>query len=162
MKALTLWQPWASFVVAGLKVFETRPWATSHRGALVIHAAKREPGWVRGEFLRYRGQVMAHLLERLAEDMGADRRDLAGFFRALPRGAVLGCVDVVAVWPTDEDLPTIPWQDQRLGDFGAGRFAWELENPRRLEAPVPWRGHQRLWSIDAFEGNRALFHGRGS
>src|ERR1700694_3122793 len=41
MKALSLWQPWASLIAMGLKEFETRHWATSYRGPLVIHAAKR-------------------------------------------------------------------------------------------------------------------------
>ena len=32
MKALTLWQPWASAVVAGLKYVEFRDWRTNYRG----------------------------------------------------------------------------------------------------------------------------------
>lgn len=40
MKALTLWQPWASLVALGVKTIETRSWSTSHRGPLAIHASK--------------------------------------------------------------------------------------------------------------------------
>lgn len=43
MKALTVWQPWASLVALGKKRIETRSWSTSYRGRLLIHAAKREP-----------------------------------------------------------------------------------------------------------------------
>lgn len=39
MKALTIWQPWASLWACGAKGFETRSWATSYRGPIAIHAA---------------------------------------------------------------------------------------------------------------------------
>jgi len=39
-KALSLYNPWASFVVAGIKMYETRSWATNHRGHLYIHVSK--------------------------------------------------------------------------------------------------------------------------
>ena len=41
MKALSLWQPWASLVALRVKTIETRSWSTSYRGPLAIHAAKR-------------------------------------------------------------------------------------------------------------------------
>ena len=41
MKALTLWQPWATLVAIGAKKIETRSWKTNYRGPLAIHAAKR-------------------------------------------------------------------------------------------------------------------------
>ena len=41
MKAITLWQPWASLIAVGAKTIETRGWATNYRGPLAIHAAKR-------------------------------------------------------------------------------------------------------------------------
>lgn len=39
MKAITIWQPWAEFVAAGVKHNETRSWATKYRGPIAIHAA---------------------------------------------------------------------------------------------------------------------------
>lgn len=41
MKALSLWQPWATLMAYGLKRVETRSWAIRHRGPLLIHAAKK-------------------------------------------------------------------------------------------------------------------------
>ncbi len=41
VRAITLWQPWASLVALGLKRFETRSWPTNYRGKLLIHAATR-------------------------------------------------------------------------------------------------------------------------
>lgn len=40
IKALTLWQPWASLIANGYKQYETRSWFTDYRGKLLIHAAK--------------------------------------------------------------------------------------------------------------------------
>ena len=40
MKALTIRQPWASLIAAGVKTIETRSWRTSYRGPLAIHAGK--------------------------------------------------------------------------------------------------------------------------
>ena len=38
--ALSLRQPWATLLVHGRKMIEIRSWSTSHRGKLLIHAAK--------------------------------------------------------------------------------------------------------------------------
>lgn len=54
MKALTLWQPWASLWAHQLKINETRSWATTYSGPLAVHAAKNTPlapsaflGWLK-------------------------------------------------------------------------------------------------------------------
>lgn len=41
MKALSLWQPWASRIASGEKTIETRMWSTRYRGPLLICATKR-------------------------------------------------------------------------------------------------------------------------
>lgn len=38
-RALSLKQPWAALLAAGVKTVEVRRWTTSHRGRLLIHAA---------------------------------------------------------------------------------------------------------------------------
>lgn len=40
MKAITLKQPWASWIARGIKTIETRTWATAYRGPLLICASK--------------------------------------------------------------------------------------------------------------------------
>ncbi|MGA8725379.1 MAG: ASCH domain-containing protein [Acidimicrobiales bacterium] len=37
-RVLTVRQPWASLIVAGIKPVENRTWPTRHRGRLLIHA----------------------------------------------------------------------------------------------------------------------------
>ena len=43
MKALTIRQPWASLIAAGVKTIETRSWSTKYRGPLAIHAGLSLP-----------------------------------------------------------------------------------------------------------------------
>lgn len=40
VRALTLWQPWATCIVRGTKRIENRSWGTDYRGLLLIHAGK--------------------------------------------------------------------------------------------------------------------------
>ncbi|MFQ3650459.1 MAG: ASCH domain-containing protein [Gemmataceae bacterium] len=48
-RALSLKQPWAALLVAGLKTIEIRRWSTAYRGPILIHAARledqRPEGW---------------------------------------------------------------------------------------------------------------------
>ena len=54
MKAISIRQPFALFVVKGLKPVENRNWASTYRGPLLIHAARTfdDEGlqWVRERF----------------------------------------------------------------------------------------------------------------
>jgi ASCH domain len=47
--ALSVKQPWAALIVAGVKSVEVRTWGTSRRGPVLIHAARipdpRPEGW---------------------------------------------------------------------------------------------------------------------
>jgi hypothetical protein len=42
MKAVSLWQPFASLIYTGAKKIETRSWPTNYRGPLAIHAARKD------------------------------------------------------------------------------------------------------------------------
>lgn len=41
IKALSLWQPWATWIAEGRKTIETRMWSTDYRGPLLICAARK-------------------------------------------------------------------------------------------------------------------------
>ena len=130
VKALTWWQPWASLVVREVKRYETRSWSTRHRGLLAIHAAKRKVS--AGEFERFAG-LLIPLGYEWAED--------------LPRGCVLGTVEVVSVQRTTEIRDRLDLPELLLGDYSSGRYAWELGDPRVLPVPVAVRGQQGLWTV---------------
>ena len=162
MKAITLWQPWASLVAVGAKWIETRSWATSYRGPLAIHAAQAMPSEGRS-FLLSRECWSALWPERRSLDAPP-----------LPRGrvvAVCNLVDVVPItfngedshvrrvelvgdklWLSEPDVDengeeaTFEVSDQLpFGDFRSGRYAWLLTDITPLTLPVRARGRQQLW-----------------
>lgn len=134
MRALTLWQPWASLVAVGAKKWETRSWSTKYRGPLLIHAAMRKPPEIKNPFV----------IEEMIQALGVSD------FDKLPRGAVLAVVDLVGVRLIEDDklfhLSEKATMGQiLLGDFRRGRYGWLLENFRRLEVPVRINGKRGLW-----------------
>ena len=128
MKAITLWQPWATLVAIGAKRFETRSWSTHYRGPLAIHAAKTGM-----DIARYRGRPKIE--EALAH---------AGYsFDTLPLEAVVCTTRLAAVLPAAVVVRQGLADD--FGDYGAGRYAWQLVAVRPLVEPVPAKGRQRFW-----------------
>lgn len=126
MKAITLYQPYASAIAHGLKHFETRSWQTSYRGPLAIHAAKIQPGWCRS-----------------FESVEAARGRLSV---KMIHGAVVCIADLVDVQPTTEVSRIVSDTERLYGDFAPGRWAWKLHHVRVLVEPVFVRGKQGLWS----------------
>ncbi len=151
MKALSLWQPWASFMMAmprPPKRNETRPRRINHRGPMAIHATKKEPRWVREAFLEQRS-LRDLLLMHLRENYSG-HADPGEVFDSLPRGCVLGQVDVIDCFPTESvngALRVFGADEYALGNYEHGRFIIITKNPRCLVTPVPWRGAQGLWNL---------------
>lgn len=131
MKALTLWQPWASLIAWGEKQYETRSWKTDYRGPLAIHASNNEDGWE---------VVMVNSFYR-----DALARASVQHFDNLPLGVVLCVVDLVDVEPTEEIGRWLSASEEAFGDYSTGRYAWKLENVRVLAKPILARGSQGLW-----------------
>ena len=128
MKALTLRQPWASLVAVGAKRWETRSWATGHRGQLAIHAAAH-----------WRPETAADIPWARALAIRPDE------WERLPRGAVIAIAEITACLPAELVDPGAP--ESLFGDFTPGRWAWRLEGVRVLAPPLPARGRLGLWDI---------------
>ncbi|HSS99913.1 MAG TPA: ASCH domain-containing protein [Terriglobales bacterium] len=130
MKALSLWQPWASLIAIGAKEYETRSWSTKYRGPLVIHASKTtQIDWTDRKFMN-----------RLS-NVGLDIKNM-------PIGAGLCLCNLVAVYRTEDCSPYLSEQELAFGDFSPGRAAWKLEIVRVFKKPVPGRGAQGLFNWD--------------
>lgn len=135
LKAITLWQPWASLVAAGVKRNETRSWATSYRGPLAIHAAKCTPAWV-WELIN----KDPDLRELMSRAFG--HHDVA----KLPSGVLLCTTDLWACVPVDEmAIGELSETEKLCGNYSSGRFAWCLKDAKPLPEPIPARGRQGLW-----------------
>ena len=162
MKAITIWQPWASLISCGIKKYETRGWPTKYRGPIAIHAAAKNPQTLPREV---RG-----VLEKYAEYIGQ--------LDELPRGAIIATANLVNVWhivynpgtnvdiakninigaeslTTHKHAPDfgdyfVPTErEMELGDWTPGRYAWELQNIKLLPKPIPTKGKQGLWNWEA-------------
>lgn len=150
MKAISLWQPWASLIAIGAKRFETRSWATNYRGPLLICAAKTIP--VSKIRPALREPVLKDALRRLIIPTHPQPSPTAVFLtevavKLLPSGVALCIVDLVDCIRT-ENLIEDYRADIPFGDFSYGRFAWKLESVRAFKEPFPVRGAQGLFKVD--------------
>lgn len=151
MKAISLWQPWASAVAVGAKHYETRSWATDYRGPLAIHAAIRWSGDIKRVITSDEWWDGALFPLTRAYSRSHPRN-------ALPFGVVVCTCNLVDCQPA-ESVPmceldalqrriiSVPWTERQMGDFAPGRFAWKLENVRRLDSPVAFKGRQRFFDV---------------
>jgi len=133
MKALPLWQPWASLVAIGAKRIETRHWpapASVIGQRIAIHATK----------------TTQHL------DIASE----APFNQYLtpedlPLGALIAtavlhrCSEMTA--DAIETLERTHPHEHAFGLYEPGRFAWVLRDVRHLATPVPFRGAQGLFDV---------------
>lgn len=149
MKALTIWQPWCSLIVAGAKPYEFRGWAApraliGQRIALHAGARKVRPEEIRDLVVRLHGtdawttalrkDVALPLLEKWLTAPGA-----------LPLGGILG----TAVLGAPQRANAI------LGEFGAPiadsdrlqhcNWAWPLSDVRPCDDLSPVKGAQGFW-----------------
>ena len=134
MKAISLWQPWASLWCSWRKVHETRHWRCLHRGWLLVHAGKHfEKTFELDDPLRL----------ILDDEFGGD------WAEDLPTGALIGMVNIVDCQPTQILFgDTAASDDNReCGDFGPGRFAWKRDAFRLFDPPISYRGAQGIFNV---------------
>ena len=124
MRALSLWQPWASLIAIGSKEYETRSWWPPRSGlpsVIAIHAAKRE----HPEF-RHDPEVVSLL--------GND---------PLPRGAIVAVALLQGAHRTEQVLRQITRQEEHLGNYSPNRVAWQLTQVWQVPEPIPNAGEPR-------------------
>jgi len=129
MKALTLWQPWAGFVAAGMKRIETRSWPTEYRGEIAIHAAVMS-GYDGG------------LQKQMDELVSRGKKHLLA-----ATGAIIAVATLSDCVRTEEIAVDLSELELKLGNYDRGRWAWILACVRVLDNPVPCRGMQRIWNV---------------
>ena len=135
MKCLTICQPYAHLIVTPKRLLpcdqvqkrvENRTWPTSYRGPLLIHAG-RSRAWLRP------GDVQ--------------------LFPRLDFGKIVGVAELVEC----VNLPSVTfaqsqWLENRYPWLFShvhteGPYCWILENARRFDSPVPYRGRQGLFDV---------------
>ena len=134
MRALTIWQPWASMIANGRKPVENRTWKP-RAGELrvgdvfAIHAGKTHD---------YESWVVARAIVRA---LGHQYEPFGLTARNAPYGALVGVatLDEVRDSPRDRD----PWW--------CGPVGWYLRDARALAQPIECRGGQGLWTVETRE-----------
>ena len=186
MRTLSIQQPFAQLVVRGVKRLEVRPWTTTYRGRIAIHAASAVPSRdIVQEWKRDREMAL-----RFADQGWLDREDL----KALPRSAIIGTVELVAVYLGKEvregSTPHFAWnlatnrmevaaRDARTGHLRPletrqrplpvptpdDQYAWVFADPVEIDPITDVAGAQKLWTlVGELEGviaDRELLSGRG-
>jgi len=116
MRTITLWQPWAQFIVTGEKLVETRGWPTKIRGEIAIHAAKRKP------------DQLLHITDL---PLGA----------IIGTVEIMDCVHIEKLYGSKYDTEL----ERSYGDWAKGRYGWILNNPKRYGKPILATGRQGFW-----------------
>jgi hypothetical protein len=171
-KVLSLWEPWASLVVAGIKKIETRPSPTNwtiEKGTYLIHAAKK---WTKDQQMLCMNEPFHCALAGLQES------SIIGQEFAL--GYIIGSVDVIEcclittlandinIWPNKNesfnvfnlqkyDGIRVTEPELSFGNYREGRYAWILSNPRILVNPILYKGGQGYYQNFKGDVNRLIF-----
>lgn len=151
MKALTLYQPWASLIAIGAKKIETRNWQTPYRGPVVITASLRFDDLKELDRAIYMDQYKwgtASDFHRFAIEAiyEHEKREIGGLIPMLPLGYALCVVDLVDIIRMRTDwIATVSEKERVFGNYAPGRYAWILRNVRMFKEPIRCSGHLSLW-----------------
>lgn len=152
MKAISLWQPWATLVACGAKRFETRSWEPNFRGELAIHAAQKWTGELNAlcdtELFRSTLEAAGHFAT--VDSRGRRRWSLPFGIVAVTRlttvfqigrrgGRVVLSNSVASKLPEAKEIT--------FGDYAPGRYAWQLDDLRPLPQPLLVAGRQGLFEV---------------
>lgn len=127
MKCISIMQPWAQAIFLGYKSIETRSWAASYRGPLLIHASKT--------------------VTKFSEEFAAVELGFGRGLARVPRGCILGVVDLESIGDTEDQDYFISALERRYGNFTYGRKGWQLKEPRAFKEPIAYSGRQGLFEV---------------
>jgi hypothetical protein len=167
VRALTLWEPWASCVAAGLKEVETRPRPAPRAlvgERIAVHSAKAWHQDIVDEAILLLGNVRG-AVDRLEAHLGGSPWEAASYpLGCVVATAVLGgnvpservqlapaddaerrLVDINDWTPPVLSIPRIEWW---LGNYSPDRYAIVLRGVRAVTPPAPARGMQGWWTWD--------------
>ena len=151
---LSMHQPWASLLVAGIKRVEGRGWPTDDSGRLWIASTAREPSDL--EVATVEQQYMERFSTVHSAASGGDRDEsvmalqqqvhtLPAFPTSYPPSALLGCVKVTECLSNDEYVARHPKDAEENGSA----FIFVCERPRTLIVPIRISGQHKIWALPA-------------
>lgn len=140
--AISLWQPWASLLLAGRKVHETRHWRAPTRiigQRIVIHAAQKK--------------LAAHDIDTELHELCMDEFGCS-YMHSLPFGAAIGTMLLQSCKLMSETQPHNA-DDEVAGNWAPDRFAWLLGDPTPFTPSIPMIARHSLWTVEIDERRAA-------
>ncbi len=140
LPCLTLWQPYASLLIRGIKFHETRKWAPPEKllgKRFVIHSA----------LLRPRVHLWTDELVELLRELELGPVGLPLDPTIWPLGMALGTAELMTYNRVERIAPN-DHADLVAGDWRPGRWAWRFDNRIPFREPRPMRGRQGIFYID--------------
>ncbi|MGB6296551.1 MAG: DNA N-6-adenine-methyltransferase [Rivularia sp. (in: cyanobacteria)] len=132
LKAISLWQPWASLIPLGLKHYETRSWKTKYRGKLLICSTAKS---TKTQHLHYL---------KICNDIELPEWNETNF----PHGCAIAVCDLVdCIEITPEFIAQQSQTEILCGNWQVGRYAWKLENIQPIAESFAVKGKQGLFNI---------------
>ncbi len=132
MKAITIKQPFASLIAAGLKEYEFRTWKTKYRGEILIHAGK-----------------------------GVDKKAMKKFEKyslEYPSGCVIAKVNLSDCIKVDDELRKILKEKNPMVYSSMIKhtewegYAFKIENVEKIK-PIPAKGKLGIWEFEYDQQN---------
>lgn len=127
MKTITVKQPYASLIAAGIKKYEFRTWNSKYRGKLLIHAGK-----------------------------GIDKKAMEKFKDynlEYPAGCIIAICDMVDCVKIDDEARKMLLKENELVygktacDKNFDGYGFKLENVKKIES-IPVKGALSFWEYD--------------
>ncbi|ORC86412.1 thyroid hormone receptor interactor 4 [Trypanosoma theileri] len=126
---LSMHQPWAGLLVAGIKMHEGRVWSTNYRGRLWIHAASAQP----------------HDIKEVEEHYAKFRPPTVEFPTHYPTGVLLGYVYIVDCMDQEKYRQTFPENERQEEN---SPFLFICVEAKTLPFPLPMVGNHKLFKLD--------------
>ena len=124
IRVITLKQPWASLVAAGLKKYEFRNMNYSYRGKILIHAGKG---------------IDKDAMERVRK-----------YNLEYPQSKIIAEVEITDCVKVDNDFNKMinNLNSPVYGNKKRNGYAWKLDNIKKLNIDKTINGKQGIWYID--------------
>ncbi len=124
IRVITLKQPWASLVAAGLKKYEFRNMNYSYRGKILIHAGKG---------------IDKDAMERVRK-----------YNLEYPQSKIIAEVEITDCVKVDNDFNKMinNLNSPVYGNKKRTGYAWKLDNIKKLNIDKTINGKQGIWYID--------------
>jgi hypothetical protein len=130
MKAISLWQPWASAIALKHKRIETRGWLPpdSVQGVrIAIHAAKC---WSKHQ-----------------REFAAVERAVGRLPAQIPLGCIVATAVIADVVGVEYLRDTVGPVERLYGNYEPGRWGWVLKDVIALPEPIPFAGKQGFFNV---------------